>query len=71
MIAFGPHQMAWLKSIVHDGPTAFCFDGVASALVAKGCARRMPDNKLEATDLGRQCVRAVEGQTSTLCQVSQ
>jgi hypothetical protein len=59
-------QMAWLKSIVEDGPTDYCTDMVASALIRKGVARSNGKTKLEASDLGRQVILAAKGEKSTL-----
>ena len=33
MIVLTPMQLAWLESIVKDGPTAWCMDGPASVKV--------------------------------------
>ena len=66
MITVAPNQMAWLKSIVEHGPTAYCLDGVTTSLVRKGLAVKQSDGKLAASDLGRQVINAHNGEQSTL-----
>ena len=69
MISVPPNQMAWLKSIVRDGPTAYCTTIAKFGLVRKGLARDNAESKLEATDLGRQVIAAEAGDASTLTRV--
>ena len=66
MITLSPMQKAWLISIVHDGPTACCLDGPSSRLTHQGLTTRTADGKLAATDLGRQTIKCLNGEPSTL-----